>query len=76
MGKKTAFKIVVPGAKYKGRDDKERTSWGEVGRIVVFQNSDGSVDGAILELSMFPTTPFKVFPYTKKTQSESEEIEE
>jgi len=66
--KKTAFKIVVPGAKYQ-KDGKEKTAWGEVGRIVVFQQADGSVDGAILELSMFPTTPFKVFPYTKDSQT-------
>lgn len=70
--KKTAFKIVVPGGKYQ-KAGVEKTSWGEVGRIVVFQNDDSSIDGAILELSMFPTTPFKVFPYTKATQNVNSE---
>jgi len=67
---KTSFKICVPGAKYQ-KDGNEKTSWGEVGRIVIFQNDDRSIDGAIIELHMFPTTPFKVFPYLKKDKQNS-----
>jgi len=49
------FKISVPAEKYV-KDGVEKTKWNTVGQLVQFE------DGFILELSMFPSTKFKVFP--------------
>jgi len=56
------FRIVVPGEKYQAKDGSgEKTKWNEVGSLVCFFE-DGKPDGFILELGMFPSTKFKVFP--------------
>jgi len=60
---KNVYRIVVPSDTYKDKKTgAEKTHWGEVGRLVAFQNDDKTIDGFILELHMFPNTKFKCFP--------------
>jgi len=60
MASKT-FRIVVPANEYTNKEGEKKTRWNEVGRLVCFFE-DGIPDGFILELGMFPSTKFKVFP--------------
>lgn len=77
------YDIVVP-KKYE-RNGEEKTSWARVGTLVHFPATEEKPAGFILELSMFPTTPFKVFEQKPKdnapkttapveAQSEDEQI--
>ena len=58
------FNISVP-RKYTSNGE-EKTAWSTVGTLVHFEASAGKEEGFILELGMFPSTTFKVFPQKEK----------
>lgn len=53
------YDVVVPH-KYT-RDGEEKTAWKNVGTMVKFDATGDKPESYLLELSMFPTTDFKVF---------------
>lgn len=55
----TRYNITVP-RKYE-KNGEEKTAWSNVGTLVHFPANGEKPDGFIIELGMFPTTPFKVF---------------
>jgi len=60
-----SYRIVIPTGKFKNKQGEDKTRWNEVGRLVAFEK-DGKPDGFILELSMFPSLDFKLFPIEPK----------
>jgi hypothetical protein len=44
------------------KDGEKKTAWGNVGKLVYFPATESNEEGFILELNMFPTTKFGVFP--------------
>ena len=58
------YNIVVP-RKYEVKGE-EKTAWSTVGTLVHFPAQGDKEDGFIVELGMFPTTTFKVFPQKEK----------
>lgn len=64
------FDIVVPN-KYT-KNGEEKTAWKNVGTLVKFDATNEKPESYILELNMFPNTPFKVFEQKpKEDKSES-----
>lgn len=67
-----SFRIVVPAEEYKDKKTGEtKRRWNEVGRLVAFFEG-GKPDGFILELGMFPSVKFKVFPIEPKVPVEDD----
>lgn len=60
---------VVTKRSYKASDGTEKTIWMNVGRLTQFPATSDKPEGFRLELGMFPTTDFMVFPQEKKTDS-------
>lgn len=58
------YNIVVPTKYTKGGEEK--TAWNNVGSLVRFDATSDKPEGFILELHMFPNTPFKVFEQKAK----------
>lgn len=60
------FNITVP-KKYT-KNGEEKTAWNNVGTLVHFPANGEKSEGYILELNMFPETPFKVFEQRERAQ--------
>ena len=58
------YDVVVP-KKYT-KDGEEKTSWGNVGKLVRFDATAEKPESFILELTMFPDVDFKVFEQKPK----------
>lgn len=66
------FNITVP-KKYE-KNGEEKTAWNTVGTLVQFPpKREGDPDGFIIELPMFGSTVFKVFPQNEDRQKKSSE---
>lgn len=65
------YNITVP-RKYE-KNGEEKTAWSTVGTLVHFPAQDDKPDGFIIELGMFPTTTFKVFPQENRQREATEE---
>lgn len=57
-----ANRYNIAASKKYIKDGEEKTSWQQVGKLVYFPATEEKEAGFIFELSMFPTTSFKVFP--------------
>lgn len=66
------YNIVVP-RKYEVKGE-EKTAWSTVGTLIHFPATEDKEDGFIIELGMFPQTPFKVFPQEKREKSNDDEL--
>lgn len=53
------YNISVP-RKYT-KDNVEKTSWSNVGKLIKFEATSDKPEGYVLELAMFPDTKFGVF---------------
>ncbi len=58
------FNVCVP-RKYE-RNGEEKTTWHTAGTLTVFEATADKPEGFILELGIFPTTPFKIFEQKAK----------
>jgi hypothetical protein len=63
---------VVTKRTYEGADGVTKTIWMNVGRLTQFPANEQKPEGFRLELNMFPTTDFMIFPAEKKEQPKAD----